>query len=68
MISTVPNNQIHSPVEAALRVVLIEDLRDIREGLTALINGTAGFKCVDSGDEYRCVDDAFRLFSSTAQP
>lgn len=24
-----------------LRVVLIEDLRDIREGLTALINGTA---------------------------
>ena len=31
-----------------LRVVLIEDLRDIREGLTALINGTAGFKCVSS--------------------
>ena len=30
----------------SLRVVLIEDLRDIREGLTALINGTAGFKCV----------------------
>ncbi len=48
MISTVPNNQIHSPVEAALRVVLIEDLREIREGLTALINGTAGFACVAS--------------------
>ncbi|MCY7345814.1 MAG: response regulator transcription factor [Pyrinomonadaceae bacterium] len=30
----------------SLRVVLIEDLRDIREGLTALINGTDGFKCV----------------------
>lgn len=29
-----------------MRVVLIEDLRDIREGLTALINGTAGFRCV----------------------
>ena len=29
-----------------LRVVLIEDLRDIREGLAALINGTAGFRCV----------------------
>ena len=29
-----------------LRVVLIEDLREIREGLTALINGTTGFKCV----------------------
>ncbi len=31
-----------------MRVVLIEDLRDIREGLTALINGTAGFECVAS--------------------
>lgn len=30
------------------RVILIEDLRDIREGLTALINGTAGFECVAS--------------------
>ena len=31
-----------------LRVVLIEDLREIREGLAALINGTDGFKCVAS--------------------
>ncbi len=29
-----------------MRVVLIEDLRDIREGLAALINGTEGFKCI----------------------
>jgi DNA-binding NarL/FixJ family response regulator len=29
-----------------MRVILIEDLRDIRESLTALINGTYGFKCV----------------------
>ena len=29
-----------------LRVVLIEDLREIREGLSALICGTAGFNCV----------------------
>src|ERR1043165_2679801 len=29
-----------------LRVVLIDDLRDIRMGLAALINGTAGFECV----------------------
>lgn len=28
-----------------LRVVLIEDMRDVREGLSALINGTAGFTC-----------------------
>ncbi len=34
--------------KTTLRVILIEDLRDIREGLTALINGTAGFECVAS--------------------
>src|SRR5688500_13474990 len=28
-----------------LRVVIIEDLREVRDGLTALINGTSGFKC-----------------------
>lgn len=31
-----------------VRVILIEDLRDIRESLTALINGTHGFECVAS--------------------
>src|SRR5215813_7900653 len=36
-----------SPSAAAMmRVVLIEDLREVREGLAALINGTAGYKCV----------------------
>ncbi len=34
--------------DSSLRIVLIEDLREIREGLTALINGTAGFECVAS--------------------
>ena len=29
-----------------LRVVLIEDLREVREGLSALINGTTGYACV----------------------
>lgn len=31
-----------------LKVALVEDLREIREGLTALINGTHGYKCVGS--------------------
>jgi DNA-binding NarL/FixJ family response regulator len=48
MISTVSDDQIYKPAATLLRVVLIEDLRDIREGLTALINGTAGFACVAS--------------------
>jgi DNA-binding NarL/FixJ family response regulator len=36
------------PTESNLRVIVIEDLREVREGLTALINGTVGFKCVAS--------------------
>jgi DNA-binding NarL/FixJ family response regulator len=31
-----------------IRVVVIEDMREVREGLVALINGTQGFKCVGS--------------------
>jgi len=31
-----------------IKVALIEDLREVREGLTALINGTRGFKCIGS--------------------
>ncbi len=42
-------------LDAILRVVIIEDLRDVREGLRLLINGTPGFHCVGS---YRSVEDA----------
>jgi len=31
-----------------IRVVLVEDIREVREGLAALINGTQGFRCVGS--------------------
>jgi DNA-binding NarL/FixJ family response regulator len=31
---------------AVMRVVLIEDLHEVREGLAALISGTAGYQCV----------------------
>ena len=31
-----------------MKIVVIEDLREVREGLTALINGTQGFQCVGS--------------------
>lgn len=33
---------------APIRVALIEDIREVREGLAALINGTRGFSCVGS--------------------
>lgn len=37
------NNSITQ--DKTLHVILIEDLREVREGLSALINGTAGFCC-----------------------
>jgi DNA-binding NarL/FixJ family response regulator len=36
------------PAPETIRVCIIEDLRDVREGLSALINGTPGFKCINS--------------------
>lgn len=38
-----------------VRVVIIEDLREVREGLAILINGTSGFQCVGS---YRSMEEA----------
>lgn len=39
----------------SIRVVIVEDLREVREGLTMLINGTSGFVCAAS---YRTMEDA----------
>ena len=41
-------NQSIQTANQSLRVVVIEDLREVREGLVALINGTAGYECVMS--------------------
>src|SRR5467141_1009399 len=38
----------HSIPPDLIRVVVIEDMREVREGLAALINGTRGFRCVGS--------------------
>jgi DNA-binding NarL/FixJ family response regulator len=53
-----PGTQASPSVEtnaALIRVVIIEDLREVREGLQALINGTPGFRCVRS---FRTMEDA----------
>jgi DNA-binding NarL/FixJ family response regulator len=42
---------------APVRVVVIEDLREVRDGLMMLINGTPGFCCAGS---YRTMEDALR--------
>ena len=45
-----------------IRVAIIEDQRDIREGLAVMINFTAGFECTGS---YRSVEDALRQIGSS---
>ncbi len=42
---------------SVIKVVIIEDLRDIREGLAALLNGTEGFRCVG---KFGSVEEALR--------
>jgi DNA-binding NarL/FixJ family response regulator len=55
----IPSSQRGGPakkaVNAPVRVVLIEDLREVREGLTILINGTPGFRCAGS---HRTMEEA----------
>jgi DNA-binding NarL/FixJ family response regulator len=48
------------PGNVLLRVVILEDLREVREGLTMLINGTPGFLCAGS---YRTMEDALARIS-----
>ena len=48
--------------DAPVRVVVIEDLREVREGLAILINGTSGFQCVSS---YRTMEDALKGIRGT---
>ena len=40
-----------------LNIMIVEDQRDVREGLTVLIHGTAGFRCTRS---YRTMEEALR--------
>lgn len=35
-------------VPSVIRVLIVEDVREVREGLAALINGTRGFRCTGS--------------------
>jgi DNA-binding NarL/FixJ family response regulator len=56
------NVQVESDIRAAsappIKVAIIEDQREVREGLAVLINGTPGFKCTGN---YRTMEDALRV-------
>lgn len=49
-----PNTGQAKP-DAPIRVIIIEDLRDVREGLKLLINGSPSFHCAGS---YSSIEDA----------
>ena len=49
--------------ESMIRVVLIEDQREVRVGLTALINGSPGFRCMAS---FRTMEEALKALGSEA--
>jgi DNA-binding NarL/FixJ family response regulator len=46
-----------SESQSTLRVAIIEDQRDVREGLAVLINGSRGFRCTAA---FRTMEDALR--------
>lgn len=47
-------------INMAIKVVIIEDLREVREGLAMLISGTNGFSCVGS---FRSMEEAIAKLS-----
>jgi len=61
-ITNTPHERVDPLKHPALRVVIIEDLREVREGLTMLINGTSGFHCAGS---YRTMEEALAGISGT---
>lgn len=57
-------NQAHQATGPAppppIRVVIVEDQRELRDGLAMLINGTPGFRCQGS---FRTMEDALRAIT-----
>ncbi|HYL99749.1 MAG TPA: response regulator transcription factor [Blastocatellia bacterium] len=50
-----------SAAQKTISVAIIEDQREVREGLAILINGTRGFRCTAS---FRAMEDALRTIGS----
>src|SRR5918996_6357812 len=46
-----------------VNVVIIEDMREVRDGLTVLINGTPGYSCAGS---YRTMEEALARTEKSA--
>jgi DNA-binding NarL/FixJ family response regulator len=48
------------PTNGAIKVAVIEDVREVREGLATLISGTSGFECVG---RFRSMEEAIAKLS-----
>lgn len=59
LIETMSNISENQPA-ADIKVAIIEDLREVREGLAMLINGTSGFSCIG---RFRSMEEAIRNLS-----
>jgi len=46
---------VEKPVQSIIKTAIVEDQREIREALTALINGTEGYRCTGS---FRSMEEA----------
>lgn len=55
----------HAKSNVTIKIIIIEDVRDVREGLKLLINGSSGFHCSGS---YRSVEDALDAISECKPP
>jgi len=60
MLSPASSAIIQMETKALIKTAIIEDQRDIREGLTMLINGTEGYACTGS---YRTMEEALDKIS-----
>ncbi len=60
-IAAVPIVLENQTLRSTIKVAIIEDLRDLREGLAMLIGGTLGFECVGS---FRSVEAAIAKIES----
>ncbi len=62
LMQNITNNQTQP---AVIKIAIIEDLRDVREGLAMLISGTNGFECVG---RFRSVEEAVAKLSDFNKP
>lgn len=60
MQNNTPNTNTLRPQASQIKVAIIEDQREVREGLAILINGTQGFRCTGN---FRTMEDALRTLN-----